>query len=172
MFVINDNNSLEDTQKVDSYIEKLVSVKRTTKVVKGGRVFGFSALTVVGDGNGKIGVGKGKSKEVPLAIQKAMENAKRNLVSIRLNDNTIFNKIEYKYCSTKVVIVPAVNGTGIIAGDAMRSVFEVLGIKDVFSKCYGSSNPINIVKATINGLLNMSYSFEINSIRKKNKNIS
>lgn len=167
MFVFNENKSVENTQKTDGYIEKLISVKRTAKVVKGGRVFGFSALTVVGDGNGKIGIGKGKSKEVPLAIQKAMESAKRNLVDISLNGNTIFCKIISKYCSTKVIMIPAVPGTGIIAGSAMRAVFDVLGVKDILSKCYGSTNPSNVVKAVIKGLINMSLSVEVNSFREK-----
>lgn len=170
MFVFNENKSMDNSQKSDGYIEKLISVKRTAKVVKGGRVFGFSALTVVGDGNGRIGIGKGKSKEVPLAIQKAMESAKRNFVNITLNGNTIFYKIVSKYCATKIVMLPAVPGTGVIAGSAMRAVFDVLGIKDILSKCYGSTNPSNVVKAVINGLINMSLSIEVNSIREK-KNI-
>lgn len=141
--------------KGDGYQEKLVHVSRNAKVVKGGRVFGFSALTVVGDGKGKIGFGRGKAKEVPVAILKAMDNARHNMVYIELNNNTLFHSIVSRHGASKVIILPAANGTGIIAGASMRVVFEVLGIHNVVAKCIGSTNPANVVRATINGLLNM-----------------
>lgn len=148
--------NIEDSgYKSDGYQEKLIHVSRNAKVVKGGRVFGFSALTVVGDGKGKIGVGRGKAKEVPVAILKAMENARHNIIYIELNGNTLFHPIVAKHGATKVVILPAFGGTGIIAGASMRAVFEVLGIHNVVAKCIGSKNPSNVVIATINGLMNM-----------------
>ncbi len=145
----------EVSPKSDGFQEKLVTVSRNAKVVKGGRIFGFSALTVVGDGNGRIGVGRGKAKEVPVAIQKAMENARRNLVRIELNGNTLFHPIKAQHGASKVIMLPASEGTGMIAGNAMRAVFEVLGIQNVLAKCIGSTNPVNVVYATIKGLRNM-----------------
>jgi small subunit ribosomal protein S5 len=135
--------------------EKLVAVRRVAKVVKGGRQFGFSALTVVGDGQGKVGFGSGKAREVPVAIQKAMENARRNMIDIRLNEVTLQYPITARHGAAKVFMQPASPGTGIIAGGAMRAVFEVLGVQDVLAKCIGSSNPVNVVRATINGLKSM-----------------
>lgn len=145
----------EQVQKGDGFQEKLISVARTAKVVKGGRIFGFSALTVVGDGNGRIGVGRGKAKEVPVAIQKAMESARRNLVHIELNGNTLFHPVKANHGASKVIMLPASEGTGIIAGGAMRAVFEVLGLQNVLAKCLGSTNPSNVVYATIRGLRDM-----------------
>ncbi len=132
--------------------EKLVAVNRVAKVVKGGRQFGFAALTVVGDGNGKVGFGRGKSREVPLAIQKAMENARRNMVSVPLNGGTLHYAVTAQHGAAKVFMQPASEGTGIIAGGAMRAVFEVVGIQNVLAKCIGSTNPINVVRATLKGL--------------------
>ena len=132
--------------------EKLVNVNRVAKVVKGGRQFGFAALTVVGDGNGRVGVGRGKSREVPLAIQKAMEDARRNMVSVPLNEGTLQYPITAEFGAAKVYMQPASEGTGIIAGGPMRAVFEVVGIRNVLAKSNGSTNPINVVRATINGL--------------------
>lgn len=140
----------------DGLQEKLVGVRRVAKVVKGGRQFGFSALTVVGNGEGRIGIGTGKAREVPLAIQKAMEDARRNMVDVKLNNVTLQYPILARYGAAKVFMQPAEPGTGIIAGGAMRAVFEVLGVQDVLAKCIGSSNPVNVVRATINGLANMS----------------
>ena len=145
----------ETSPKSDGFQEKLVTVSRNAKVVKGGRIFGFSALTVVGDGNGRIGVGRGKAKEVPVAIQKAMESARRNLVRIELNGTTLFHPIKAQHGASKVIMLPASEGTGMIAGNAMRAVFEVLGIQNVLAKCIGSTNPVNVVYATIKGLKNM-----------------
>ena len=148
-------NNSELAQKTDGYQEKLVSVTRNAKVVKGGRIFGFSALTVVGDGNGRIGIGRGKAREVPAAIQKAMESARRNLVQIELNGNTLFHPVVASHGASKVVMLPASEGTGVIAGGAMRAIMEIAGIQNVLAKCIGSTNPVNVVRATLKGLLSM-----------------
>ena len=137
----------------DNFQEKLIGIRRVAKVVKGGRIFGFSALTVVGDGAGRIGVGRGKAREVPAAVQKAMENARRNMVKLDLKGVTLHHAIEISHGASRVVMKPASVGTGIIAGGAMRAVFEVAGVHDVLAKCIGSRNPINVVRATIKGLL-------------------
>ena len=136
--------------------EKLVTVNRVAKVVKGGRQFGFAALAVVGDGNGRVGIGRGKSREVPLAIQKAMEDARRNMVTVSLNEGTLQYPVTANYGAAKVYMQPASEGTGIIAGGPMRAVFEVVGIHNVLAKVIGSTNPINVVRATIKGLKSMS----------------
>ena len=135
--------------------EKLVQVNRVAKVVKGGRIFSFTALTVVGDGNGRVGFGYGKAREVPAAIQKAMEKARRNMVNVDLNGHTLQHPIKGRHSGSKVYMQPASEGTGIIAGGAMRAVLEVAGVQNVLSKCYGSTNPINVVRATINALTEM-----------------
>ena len=135
--------------------DKLVSIKRVTKVVKGGRNFRFTALVVVGDGNGRFGFGYGKAREVPAAIQKAMEQARRNLVSISLKEGTLFHEICGEHAGSKVVLFPASEGTGIIAGGAMRAVLEVAGVKNVLAKAYGSTNPVNVVRSTVNALRSM-----------------
>lgn len=134
------------------YEEKLIVVRRTAKVVKGGRIFGFSALTVVGNRNGRIGVGRGKAREVPEAIRKAMENARRNLVEIPMVGNTLHHTVVSTHGASKVFMKPASEGTGIIAGGAMRAIFEVAGIQNILAKCYGSTNPVNVVRATMKGL--------------------
>jgi small subunit ribosomal protein S5 len=139
----------------NSLREKLVNVRRTAKVVTGGRIFGFSAIVVVGDGNGRIGVGQGKSREVPQAIQKATEAGKRNMRRVELNKSTIQHRVEGNYGATKIIMLPAVEGTGVIAGGAMRSLCEVIGIKDVVAKCIGSRSPVNVVKATLDALMQM-----------------
>lgn len=139
----------------DGILEKLVAVNRTAKVVKGGRIFGFSALVVVGNGKGKLGFGRGKAREVPAAIQKAMESARRNMVQIELKGTTLQHQIVSRHGASKVLMKPASEGTGIIAGNAMRAVFEVMGIKNVLAKCLGSTNPVNVVRATIKGLTSM-----------------
>lgn len=141
-----------DSEQRDGLQEKLVSVRRVAKVVKGGRIFGFSALTVVGDGAGRVGIGRGKAREVPAAVAKAMENARRNLVKVELKGPTLFHPVKAAHGASKVVMKPASVGTGIIAGGAMRAVFEVAGVHDVLAKCIGSRNPVNVVRATINGL--------------------
>lgn len=132
--------------------EKLVAVNRVAKVVKGGRQFGFAALTVVGDGNGKVGMGRGKAREVPIAIQKAMEDARRNMISVAINEGTLHYAVTAEHGAAKVYMQPASEGTGIIAGGPMRAVFEVVGINNVLAKSIGSTNPINVVRATVKGL--------------------
>ena len=135
--------------------EKLVQVNRVAKVVKGGRIFGFTALTVVGDGNGKVGFGRGKAREVPVAIQKAMEAARRNMVTVEITSGTLQYPVKAAHGASKVYMQPASEGTGVIAGGAMRAVLEVAGVTNVLAKCYGSTNPVNVVRATIKGLSDM-----------------
>ena len=144
--------SFDQSTKSDGILEKLVDVARTAKVVKGGRIFGFAATVVVGDGKGKIGVGRGKAREVPAAIQKAMESARRNMVEVELNGSTLYAEVIGRHGASRVFMKPASEGTGIIAGGAMRAVFEVLGVHNVLAKCIGSTNPVNVIRATIKGL--------------------
>lgn len=144
-----------EENKTEGYQEKLVSVTRTAKVVKGGRVFGFAVLVVVGDGKGKVGYGRGKAREVPIAIQKAMDQARKNMVYIPLAGTTVHHEITWDYGASKVFMKPASEGTGIIAGGAMRAVLEVLGVQNILAKSIGSTNPSNIVRATIAALTNM-----------------
>ncbi len=132
--------------------EKLVAVNRVAKVVKGGRQFGFTALTVVGDGAGRVGYGYGKARELPLAIQKAMQAARKNLRAVRLRKDTLQYELKGRHGATRVFMQPASDGTGIIAGGAMRAVFECAGVRNVLAKSYGSRNPINVVRATLNAL--------------------
>ena len=139
----------------DDLLEKLVAVNRVAKVVKGGRQFGFTALPVVGDGNGNVGFGYGKAREVPIAIQKAMQAARKNIAKVHLRDDTLQYEIKGRHGATKVYMQPASEGTGVIAGGAMRAVFECAGVRNVLAKSYGSRNPINVVRATINGLTNI-----------------
>jgi small subunit ribosomal protein S5 len=139
----------------DGLLEKLISVNRVAKVVKGGRQFGFAALTVVGDGQGRVGFGTGKAREVPVAIQKAMDAARKGMVNIRLKGTTLQHPIVGRHGAAKVYMQPASDGTGIIAGGAMRAVFEVLGVQNVLAKCIGTNNPINVVRATLDGLTSM-----------------
>lgn len=164
-------NNIEIAETVtDGIQEKLVAVNRTAKVVKGGRIFGFAAVVVVGDGHGKIGFGRGKAREVPNAIQKAMESARRNMHRVELKNNTLLHQVIARHGATKVLMKPASDGTGIIAGNAMRAVFEVLGVKNVLAKCIGSSNPVNVVRATIKGLTSMVSPEAI--AEKRGKNLS
>jgi small subunit ribosomal protein S5 len=146
---------VESSQSTDGLSEKLIAVNRVAKVVKGGRQFGFTALTVVGDGNGRVGYGYGKAREVPTAIQKAMEKARRNMYTIPLRGTTLQYAVTAEHGSARVYMQPASEGTGIIAGGPMRAVFEVLGVRDVLAKCFGSRNPINVVQATLRGLSDM-----------------
>ncbi|GMQ88945.1 MAG: 30S ribosomal protein S5 [Gammaproteobacteria bacterium] len=146
----------DNQQNSDGLQEKLIGINRVAKVVKGGRQFGFAALTVVGDGEGKVGFGRGKAREVPVAIQKAMENARKNMKQIALKDGTLQYPIMADYGAARVYMQPASEGTGIIAGGAMRAVFEVVGVRDVLAKCIGTNNPINVVRATMKGLAEMS----------------
>ncbi len=151
----------------DDLTEKLVAVNRVAKVVKGGRQFGFTALTVVGDGNGKVGFGYGKAREVPLAIQKAMEKARANLITVTLKNGTLQYPLKGRHGAAKVYMQPASEGTGVIAGGAMRAVFEAVGVHNVLAKCNGSRNPRNLVRATISGLQNMKSPEEIAAKRGK-----
>lgn len=151
----------------DGLLERLVAVNRVSKVVKGGRVFSFTALTVVGDGNGKIGFGYGKAKEVPIAIQKAMDKARKNVIQVDLKEGTLWHPIKAKHSGSKVYMQPASDGTGVIAGGAMRAVFDVVGVQNVLAKSQGSNNPQNLVRATINGLMNITSPESIASKRGK-----
>jgi len=144
-----------DDKNADGLQEKLVQVNRVAKVVKGGRIFGFTALTVVGDGNGKVGFGRGKAREVPLAIQKALDSAKKNMITVELDGTTLVHQINSRHGASRVFMQPASDGTGIIAGGAMRALLEVLGVQNVLAKCYGSTNPVNVVRATFEGLKTM-----------------
>jgi len=145
----------------DGMREKMISVNRVTKVVKGGRILGFAALTVVGDGDGRIGMGKGKSREVPVAVQKAMDEARRKMIKVPLTGGTLHHSVVGKHGASTVMINPAQKGTGIIAGGPMRAIFEVLGVTDVVAKSLGSTNPYNMVRATLNGLRAMQTPAEI-----------
>jgi small subunit ribosomal protein S5 len=158
---------IETEERGDGLREKMISVNRVTKVVKGGRILGFAALTVVGDGDGGIGMGKGKAKEVPVAVQKAMEEARRTMVKIPLKNGTLQHAVIGRHGASKVIMQPASEGTGIIAGGAMRAVFEVMGVHDVLCKCVGSTNPYNVVRATLDGLLNQSTPSDIAAKRGK-----
>ena len=144
-----------DQENEEGLQEKLVQVNRVAKVVQGGRIFGFTALTVVGDGNGRVGFGRGKAREVPLAIQTAMESARRNMIQVDLNGSTIQYPITARHGASKVYMQPASEGTGVIAGKTMRAVLEVAGVHNVLAKCYGSTNPVNVIRATFNGLRDM-----------------
>ena len=135
--------------------EKLIQVNRVAKVVKGGRIFGFTALTAVGDGNGRIGFGRGKAREVPLAIQKAMEAARRNMITVNLDGHTLQYPMKAKNGASKVYMRRAFEGTGVIAGCAMRAILELAGVQNVLAKCYGSTNPVNVVRDTVNGRRDM-----------------
>lgn len=139
----------------DGMIEKLIAVNRVSKTVKGGRQFTFTALTVVGDGNGKVGFGYGKAREVPVAIQKSMEYARRNMSNVELNGSTLWHTVKAGHGAARVFMQPASEGTGVIAGGAMRAVLEAVGVKNVLAKAVGSRNPINLVRATVRGLESM-----------------
>ncbi|MBW3697410.1 30S ribosomal protein S5 [Vibrio sp. T187] len=145
----------KEQQQANDLQEKLIAVNRVSKTVKGGRIMSFTALTVVGDGNGRVGFGYGKAREVPAAIQKAMEKARRNMVTVALNEGTLHHPVKGRHSGSKVYMQPAAEGTGVIAGGAMRAVLEVAGVHNVLSKAYGSTNPINIVRATIDALASM-----------------
>lgn len=143
----------DDSRKNEEGLqEKLIQVNRVAKVVKGGRIFAFTALTAVGDGNGRVGFGRGKAREVPLAIQKAMEAARRNMIHVSLDGHTLEYPVRAHHGASKIYMQPASEGTGIIAGGAMRAVLELAGVQNVLAKCYGSTNPVNVVNATFKGL--------------------
>ncbi|OQW91750.1 MAG: 30S ribosomal protein S5 [Thiotrichaceae bacterium IS1] len=160
------NYDIQNTRN-DELLEKLVAVNRVAKVVKGGRIFSFTALTVVGDGKGRIGFGYGKAREVPLAIQKAMEKARKNMLTVPLKGTTLHYAITAQHGAAKVYMQPAAEGTGIIAGGAMRAVFEALGVRNVLAKVIGPSNPINVVRAMMQGLKRVSSPEDIAAKRGK-----
>ncbi len=158
---------IERSQSADELIEKLVAVNRTAKVVKGGRQFGFTALTVVGDGAGRVGFGFGKAREVPVAISKAMAQARKNLITVNLRNDTLYYAVSGSHAATRVFMLPASEGTGVIAGGGMRAVLECAGVRNVLAKSYGSRNPINVVRATVNALARMRSPEEIAAKRGK-----
>jgi len=143
---------VQDEGRDDGLKEKMIAVNRVTKVVKGGRILGFAALTVVGDGDGRIGMGKGKAREVPVAVQKAMEAARRNMFKVTLKNGSIHHNVTGEHGAARVLMAPAAAGTGIIAGGPMRAVFEVMGVTDIVAKSLGSTNPYNMVRATLDAL--------------------
>jgi small subunit ribosomal protein S5 len=151
----------------DGLKEKMIAVNRVTKVVKGGRTLSFAALTVVGDGDGRVGMGKGKAKEVPVAVQKAMESARRNMVKIALRNGTIHHNVVGEHGAAHVIMAPAPAGTGVIAGGPMRAVFEVMGVTDIVTKSHGSTNPYNMVRATLDGLKRATTASEVAAKRGK-----
>ncbi len=151
----------------DGIKEKMIAVNRVTKVVKGGRILGFAALTVVGDGDGRIGMGKGKSREVPVAVQKAMERARRGMARIPLKNGTVHHLVEGKHGASRVLLSPAADGTGVIAGGPMRAVFDVMGVRNIVAKSHGSTNPYNLVRATLNALEQLRTPSEIAAKRGK-----
>ena len=158
---------VQDSARDDGMREKMIAVNRVTTVVKGGRILGFAALTVVGDGDGRVGMGKGKSKEVPLAVQKAMEEARRNMNKVSLKNGTIHHFVTGHHGAASVMMNPAPKGTGIIAGGPMRAVFEVMGITDIVAKSHGSSNPSNMVRATLDALQRCTTASEVAAKRGK-----
>ena len=163
----NNNTGNQDKGQTDGLREKMINVNRVTKVVKGGRIMSFAALSVVGDGDGAVGMGKGKAREVPLAVQKAMDEAKRGMIKVKLNNGTLYHSVTGRHGAAKVTILHASQGTGIIAGGAMRAIFEVMGITDILAKCIGSANPYNVVRATLNGLASMNTPADIAAKRGK-----
>ena len=154
-------------ERDDGLKEKMISVNRVTKVVKGGRILGFAALTVVGDGDGRVGMGKGKAREVPVAVQKAMEEARRKMFKVSLRGGTLQHTVHGRHGASKVFLAPAPEGTGIIAGGPMRAIFEVVGVSNVVAKSHGSTNPYNLVRATLKALKNMNTPAEIAAKRGK-----
>jgi small subunit ribosomal protein S5 len=158
---------VQDEGRDDGLREKMIAVNRVTKVVKGGRILGFAALTVVGDGDGRIGMGKGKAREVPVAVTKAMDAARRNMVKVSLKNGSIHHNVRGHHGAAKVLMAPAPAGTGIIAGGPMRAVFEVMGITDIVAKSLGSSNPYNMVRATLDALNNATTPADIAAKRGK-----
>jgi small subunit ribosomal protein S5 len=158
---------VQDEGRDDGLKEKMIAVNRVTKVVKGGRILGFAALTVVGDGDGRIGMGKGKAREVPVAVQKAMEQARRNMIKVNLKNGTIHHNLRGEHGAAKVLMAPAKAGDGIIAGGPMRAVFEVLGVTDIVAKSLGSTNPYNMVRATLDALKHSTTAAEVAAKRGK-----
>ena len=162
----NPKNAVAEEQD-DGIREKMIAVNRVTKVVKGGRILGFAAVTVVGDGDGRIGMGKGKSREVPVSVQKAMDQARRAMEKVPLRNGTIFHAVEGHHGASRVMLHPAPEGTGVIAGGAARAVLELAGVKDIRTKSYGTNNKINMVKATLEGLKQLRSAEEVAKLRGK-----
>ncbi len=158
---------VQDEGRDDGLREKMIAVNRVTKVVKGGRILGFAALTVVGDGDGRIGMGKGKAREVPVAVQKAMESARRNMFKVALRNGSVHHNVICEHGASRVMLAPAPTGTGVIAGGPMRAVFEVMGVTDIVSKSHGSTNPYNMVRATLDALKRSSTPAEVAAKRGK-----
>lgn len=159
------NQSAEERD--DGFREKMIAVNRVSKVVKGGRTMSFAALSVVGDGDGRIGMGKGKAREVPVAVQKAMEQARRDLFKVSLKNGTLHHTVVGKHGASKVLLSPAAEGTGVIAGGPMRAIFDVMGVRNIVAKSLGSTNPYNLVRATLNGLRASSTPSEVAAKRGK-----
>ena len=159
--------SQQGEDRGDGLKEKLVAINRVTKVVKGGRILGFAALTVVGNGDGSVGMGKGKSREVPVAVQKAMDEARRKMIKVNLKNGTLHHPVIGRHGAAKVYMQPASEGTGIIAGGPMRAIFEVMGVHNILAKCIGSTNPYNVVRATLHGLQLMNTPSDIAAERGK-----
>ena len=162
-FTANINKEAND----DGLREKMIAINRVTKVVKCGRLLGFAALNVVGDGDGRVGMGKGKAREVPVAVQKAMEAARRNLTKVSIKNGSLHHAVKGEHGASNVMMLPAAKGTGIIAGGPMRAVFEVVGITDVVAKSHGSSNPYNLVRATLDALKNSTTPSDVAAKRGK-----
>lgn len=162
----NPKNAVAEEQD-DGIREKMIAVNRVTKVVKGGRILGFAAFTVVGDGDGRIGMGKGKSREVPVSVQKAMDQARRAMEKVPLRNGTIFHAVEGHHGASRVMLHPAPEGTGVIAGGPMRAIFDVMGIRNIVAKSHGSSNPYNMVRATLDALSKLRSPSEIAAKRGK-----
>jgi len=158
---------MADEGRDDGLKEKMIAVNRVTKVVKGGRILGFAALTVVGDGDGRIGMGKGKAREVPVAVQKAMEAARRGMFKVSLRNGSIHHNVIGEHGAARVLMAPAPAGTGIIAGGPMRAVFEVMGVTDIVTKSHGSTNPYNMVRATLDALKRSTTAGEVAAKRGK-----
>ena len=158
---------VQDEGRDDGLREKMIAVNRVTKVVKGGRILGFAALTVVGDGDGRIGMGKGKAREVPVAVQKAMEAARRNMFKVSLKNGSVHHNVIGEHGASRVMLAPAPTGTGVIAGGPMRAVFDVMGVTDIVSKSHGSTNPYNMVRATLDALKRSSTPAEVAAKRGK-----
>ena len=151
----------------DGIREKMIAVNRVTKVVKGGRIMAFAALTVAGDGDGSIGMGTGKSREVPASVSKAMERARKSMIKVPLNNGTIYHQVTGRHGASTVILMPASEGTGVIAGGPMRAVLDAVGIRNVLAKAYGSTNPYNMVRATLNALENLHSPADIAAKRGK-----
>lgn len=165
MAKVDKKNAAEEID--DGIREKMIAVNRVTKVVKGGRIMAFAALTVAGDGDGSIGMGTGKSREVPASVSKAMERARKSMIKVPLNNGTIYHQVTGRHGASTVILMPASEGTGVIAGGPMRAVLDAVGIRNVLAKAYGSTNPYNMVRATLNALENLHSPADIAAKRGK-----